>query len=122
MPRGNGTGPMGIGRQSGRGAGYCSGLPRPGYASAGSGCRYGAGYGRGFRGAGSGRGFGAGFDGMGRGRGGRVQWLQSDPPSYGRRDPETDKGVLQRQAEDLQIELDAVRKRLADVDATSSSS
>lgn len=48
MPRGNGTGPMGMGPMTGRRAGYCSGFAVPGYANpdrfAG-----GLGYGRGFR-------------------------------------------------------------------------
>jgi hypothetical protein len=31
MPRGDGTGPMGLGPMSGRGMGYCAGYPAPGY-------------------------------------------------------------------------------------------
>lgn len=42
MPRGDGTGPMGIGPMTGRGAGFCSGFASPGYG-------YGFGAGRGFR-------------------------------------------------------------------------
>jgi hypothetical protein len=34
MPGGDGTGPMGWGPRSGRGAGYCAGYNRPGYANA----------------------------------------------------------------------------------------
>lgn len=33
MPGGDGTGPLGRGPRSGRGAGYCSGYHRPGYAN-----------------------------------------------------------------------------------------
>lgn len=44
MPGGDGTGPMGWGPRSGRGAGYCSGYHRPGYDNAFPG--------RGFRGFG----------------------------------------------------------------------
>ena len=48
MPRGNGTGPMGMGQMTGRGAGYCAGFAAPGYAnSVGYGCGFGGG--RGFR-------------------------------------------------------------------------
>ncbi len=50
MPGGDRTGPTGMGPMTGRGAGYCSGYPNPGYA-----------------GFAFGRGFGAGFGG-GRGR------------------------------------------------------
>jgi len=31
MPRGDGTGPMGMGPMTGRAAGYCAGFPVPGY-------------------------------------------------------------------------------------------
>ncbi len=31
MPRGDGTGPMGMGPMSGRGMGFCAGFGRPGY-------------------------------------------------------------------------------------------
>lgn len=31
MPRGDGTGPMGMGPGTGRAAGYCTGYPSPGY-------------------------------------------------------------------------------------------
>jgi hypothetical protein len=56
MPRGDGTGPMGAGPQTGRSAGYCAGKQTPGFASApggrgsGGGRRLGAGGGRGGRG------------------------------------------------------------------------
>lgn len=33
MPRGDGTGPAGLGPMTGRGAGYCSGFTVPGYAN-----------------------------------------------------------------------------------------
>ncbi|MGB9678523.1 MAG: DUF5320 domain-containing protein [Thermoanaerobacteraceae bacterium] len=45
MPRGNGTGPMGMGPRTGRGMGYCSGYNTPGYMNGG----YGYGRGRGYR-------------------------------------------------------------------------
>lgn len=31
MPRGDGTGPMGFGPMTGRGAGFCAGFPVPGF-------------------------------------------------------------------------------------------
>ncbi len=56
MPRGDGTGPMGTGPMTGRGAGYCAGYTAPGYTDP-------VGFGRRLAGSrrtsrGSGRGFG----------------------------------------------------------------
>jgi hypothetical protein len=50
MPGGNGTGPLGIGGHSGRGAGFCAGFEMPGYMNpgAGFGCGFNRGSGRGF--------------------------------------------------------------------------
>ena len=56
MPRGDRTGPAGMGPMTGRAAGYCAGYPAPGYANPG-----GRGYGGGL---GGGRG---GYGGGGRG-------------------------------------------------------
>jgi len=60
MPRGNGTGPEGMGPMTGRAAGFCAGFGVPGYANPVGGRGYGMGLGRG-RGMGQGRGFGRGF-------------------------------------------------------------
>lgn len=53
MPRGDRTGPNGMGPMTGRAAGFCAGSDRPGYAAGGAGGfgygRGGGGYGRGFR-------------------------------------------------------------------------
>jgi len=80
MPRGNGTGPMGLGPMTGRAAGYCAGYGVPGYRNPYGGRalqrgfypRWGAnpfqGFGMG-RGRGFGRGRGRGFA-AGRGWGG----------------------------------------------------
>jgi len=46
MPRGDGTGPMGMGPMTGRGAGYCAGFPSPGFMNP-IGGRLGLGLGRG---------------------------------------------------------------------------
>jgi len=37
MPRGDGTGPLGLGPMTGRGFGYCAGYPHPGYVVPGPG-------------------------------------------------------------------------------------
>lgn len=49
MPRGDGTGPWGMGPMTGRAAGYCAGYPLPGCANPapGFGLGLGLGYGRG---------------------------------------------------------------------------
>ena len=74
MPFGDRTGPMGLGPMTGRGAGFCAGFGRPGFASPMAGYTYPYGYahlapvwsrwGRGF-GRGRGRGFGRGWWRMG---------------------------------------------------------
>ena len=59
MPRGDGTGPNGMGPMTGRAAGYCAGYSVPGYANPSFGR---GGWGRG-RGWGGGRGAGRGWRG-----------------------------------------------------------
>lgn len=50
MPRGDGTGPMGMGPMTGHGAGYCNGFATSGYANpVGFTGGFGCGFGRGFR-------------------------------------------------------------------------
>jgi hypothetical protein len=58
MPRGDRTGPWGLGPMTGRAAGYCAGYPVPGYMNPIPG--YGRGWGRGY-GRGRGRGYGRGW-------------------------------------------------------------
>ena len=64
MPKGNKTGPSGLGPRTGREFGYCAGYSSPGYTK-GPGMGWGRGFGRG-RGYGGGRGWGRG--GWSRGR------------------------------------------------------
>ncbi len=78
MPRGDGTGPMGMGPMTGRAAGFCAGFDVPRYMNPGP--AWGYGRGRGFsRGRGlrfRGRGFGPGF---GRRAGWRAAPYQAAP-------------------------------------------
>ncbi|MGC9359622.1 MAG: DUF5320 domain-containing protein [Anaerolineae bacterium] len=112
MPRGDRTGPAGMGPMTGRGAGYCAGYDRPGYANP-----WGGGYG--------GRGFGGG------GRGWRNMyyatglpgWARAGyapaPPSgypYGAPAPADEAEALRAQAEALSQQLDAIRSRLEDLE------
>jgi len=62
MPRGDGTGPLGLGPRTGRAMGYCAGYPTPGYMNPGFGFGFGLGFRRFWR-----RGFGRGFGGRGFG-------------------------------------------------------
>ena len=69
MPRGNRTGPMGMGPMTGRGAGYCAGYPVPGYMNPAGGF---------------GRGFGVSPGGGGRGRGYRNMFYATGMPGWAR--------------------------------------
>ncbi len=81
MPRGDGTGPMGIGPMTGRAAGICAGFGVPGYMNPGPAW----GYGRG-RAFGRGRSFRIRGCGFGPGFGRRAGWwaapYQAAPPGW----------------------------------------
>lgn len=104
MPGRNGTGPMGMGPMTGRGAGFCQGSETPAFG--------GFGQGRGYCG------------GMGQGRGNRFRspyrsaWMMKGETQdfYGKSEPENEKQSLSRQAEKLQSELDMVKKRLSELE------
>jgi len=49
VPRGDGTGPAGMGPLTGRSAGFCAGFKTPGFMNPGFGRGMGLGRGRGFR-------------------------------------------------------------------------
>ncbi|MDY0186538.1 MAG: DUF5320 domain-containing protein [Syntrophus sp. (in: bacteria)] len=113
MPRGDGTGPMGRGPMTGRGAGFCSwigggasypaGAPSPGL---------GYGLGRGFRGGGRGWGnrfFARGFWG----------WLRPAGYSapYQGPDPDVEKQMLKRETDVLKTELSYLQKRLDELES-----
>ncbi|WP_448872661.1 DUF5320 domain-containing protein [Desulfobulbus propionicus] len=105
MPRGDGTGPMGMGSMTGRGAGYCTGAAQPGFAGA----RYGFG-----QGLGLGRRCGANWGpGFGYGRGWWAGGQQGGPMAVA---PAAEKQWLTSQAAALQAELDRIKGRLAAMD------
>ena len=123
MPRGNGTGPNGMGPMTGRQAGYCAGYGNAGWESQGAGVNSGNGNGfgggRGLgRGFGAGRGFsgGRGF-GAGRGfaqglfQGGNVNQMAQTPAT-----PEEEKFALNARAHSLSIELENIKKRLEKIE------
>jgi len=108
MPRGDGTGPAGMGPMTGRAAGYCAGYDRPGFANPVGG-RMGGGF------------------GWGRGRGwGRWGYPAAAPygaphNQYGQYGytPEQEKDILKNQAKALEDELKQIQKRLSDLEAES---
>ena len=103
MPRGDGTGPNGMGPMTGRAAGYCAGYSTPGFANP-------------IGGFGRGRGFwGRGRGWFGRGRG--FGWARSgywQPPAWQTQPTgSTDEiELLKQQAQDLKDSLDQVNSRI----------
>ena len=112
MPRGDGTGPMGLGPMTGRGLGYCAGYRVPGFANP-------AGYGLG-RGMAWGRGGGGGRGlALRRGRGGFAPpYAGFVPPVAGVfptavPDEET---ALKSHLSVLEQQLSAVKARLQEIE------
>ena len=115
MPRGNGTGPMGMGPMTGRAAGYCAGQGVPGYMNPYGGRGLGMAWGRG-----GGRGMG-----MARGRGweragGAGGWDFAPVPFRGpyaepEPTPEQQLPALREQADWLKQQLDAVGARVREL-------
>lgn len=112
MPRGDRTGPRGMGPMTGRGFGYCGGYDAPEYANPGPGCGYGYGM------------------GGGRGRGNRWRhWYHETgvpgwarfgaAPGWGSRvapSPEQEMDALKNKAQFLKEHLDAINKRLEELE------
>lgn len=122
MPRGNRTGPMGMGPMTGRAGGYCGGFGMPGYANPAPG----RGAGIGFRWrrefAGGGRAWRNMFYATGRPgwrRFGGYGAPSGYPVPYPKPDPEFEKQAMKDQAEILQAELELIKKRLAEVETQS---
>lgn len=108
MPRGDGTGPLGEGPMTGRGAGYCADFWTPGNRNQASTFGSGMGFRRGCR-----------FWGAFRGR---RNWNYADGPwnmrirnfasRYREPDYEMEKQELKNQINALRSELDSIKKRL----------
>ncbi|NQT25555.1 DUF5320 domain-containing protein [candidate division KSB1 bacterium] len=108
MPRGDGTGPSGLGPMTGRAAGYCAGYQVPGFANPipgrGSGFGFGRGLGLGFRG---GRRFNP-YSGYG---------VAPNVMSYGVEvTPQNEIEALQMQAKSLEDTLNQINKRITELD------
>jgi hypothetical protein len=118
MPRGDRTGPAGMGPMTGRGWGYCAGYDAPGYVNPAPGL----GRGRGWWGAGP---------GWGGGHGWRHRYYATGLPGWARYGPppawtygpygsplaeEQETELLKDQAEALKRELEAITKRLEQIE------
>ena len=114
MPRGDGTGPAGMGPMTGRAAGYCAGYPAPGFMNPYGGRGMGRAWGRG-----GGWGMGMAWR-RGWGRGGYAA-APYGPPAYGppawsapSREDELE--MLRGQADWLKGEMDAVSERIQELE------
>jgi len=131
MPRGDGTGPTGLGPMTGRAAGFCAGYPVPGYMNPVGGRGY-WGRGRGFWGRGGGRGWRNRY--WATGLPGRVQagygWPswggfagayapQAGPFTSGI-PAEQELGALKQQADYFEGALEDIKKRIEQLEAESS--
>lgn len=103
MPRGDRTGPTGAGMMTGRRAGYCAGFGNPGYMNSTV-------PGRGFGFAGGGRGWCNMFYATGV-----PGWQRFGYPSVS---PQDETESLKTQAGWLKDQLDAINKRIEDLEST----
>jgi hypothetical protein len=94
MPRGDHTGPMGVGPRTGRGIGYCSGYNWPGYTNPGPGFHSGFGFG---------------------GRGWRNRFYASGVPGWVTPTQEQETADLMAQADWLKAQLEAIQKRIEEI-------
>jgi len=111
MPRGDGTGPTGMVRMTGRAAGHCAGFAVPGFMN------HGVGFGR----SGGGRGFGGG----GCGRRNRFYatglpgWVRAGWPAaapVAAPSKEAQARALRQQAEFLEESLAEIKQRLTEIE------
>ena len=119
MPRGDRTGPQGMGPMTGRGMGYCAGYDAPGFANP-AGFGYGRGMARGWGRAPMGGGRGMAW-GRGRGAwGGYGSWATPPayPPAFPPYVPEDEQTYLETEMEGLKAHMEAIQKRLDQLTAS----
>jgi Family of unknown function (DUF5320) len=113
MPRGDGSGPSGMGPMTGRGAGYCAGIAAPRFANSwggrGGGFRFGMG-----RGMGWGRGRGWGWQAAGPAVCAYPTTYPAAPASgwLGPQDQESQLSMLKNQADMLSESLANIQKQI----------
>lgn len=110
MPRGDRTGPAGMGTRTGRAAGYCTGYAVPGYANpmfGGGGGGGGGGFGRGM-----GRGFGRGIN---AGYAAPYVTPYAAPPVYPSKEQELE--LLKNQAVELKQGLQEISRRITELES-----
>ena len=109
MPRGDRTGPAGMGPMTGRGAGYCAGYATPGFANPGF-----------RRGMGMAWGRGGGYGmGMARGRGGfgfMAMPYAPAAPYYAAPSPQDELEMLRTQADWLKSQMDSINRRISELE------
>jgi len=118
MPRGDRTGPAGLGSMTGRAVGYCVGHSVPGYANSIPGRGRGFGFGRGF---GRGRGFGSGFGWQGVGYPYAYRNPYSAVPYATEMTPQQETDMLKGQAKGMQDEINAINERIKELESSSKS-
>ena len=114
MPWGDGTGPMGYGPMTGRGAGYCAGYGAPGSMNPAGGRRFG-GRGRGLMGRGGGFGRRNRFYATGQPGWARGGWNPAPgmPAAYPNREQELE--LLEQQARYFNEALEDIKQRIEDL-------
>lgn len=127
MPRGDGTGPAGMGPMTGRAAGFCAGYPAPGFMNRIGGRGYwGRGRGKGFGGRGGGRAWrhwyhATGLPGWARAGYGHpaAGWPGYPYEPYAAPTPtaEQELGGLKQQAEYFQSALEEIKERMKELEA-----
>lgn len=120
MPRGDRTGPMGLGPMTGRRAGYCAGYPVPGYANPWV-PPFGLGWRLGGRGAWGGWRwrhwyYATGLPGWARFGYAPAWGVPPVVPYAGPLSQEQELEFLRAQAEGLKEQLDAISKRIAELE------
>ena len=107
MPRGDRKGPFGMGPMSGRGAGFCAGFGGPGDSDPVPGRGFGMGFGLGWR---------HWFHATGV-----PGWMRFGglAPGVPQPDPELEKQELRNMAETLASELEAIKKRISQLETGS---
>ena len=121
MPRGDRTGPQGMGPMTGRGMGYCAGYNTPGFANpAGAGFGRGMAWGRGRGPLGGGRGMAWGRGGGGWGGYGYRAAPPAYPPAFPPSTPEDEQTYLETELEGLKAYMETIQKRLDQLSASKS--